>query len=113
MRSNSSRFLVAKGVHLYLTNECSKTQIEDIISPPHLGDGYGVFSNMKHLYFTEEELVGADKVITIFRLNEEDWSVARYVVVDTDEVCVIQDNETVGIKYQLVAKRFYDDKLSI
>lgn len=107
VRSNSSRYLVAKGVYVYLSNECSEKPITAIISPPHLDNGYGVFANKKHLYFTDGEVVGSDKVITIFRLNEEDWSVARYVVADTDEVYVL-DEVITGLS-QLGTKRFYDD----
>jgi len=110
VRESASRFLIAKGVHLYLSNECSETPNKKAVNPPHLSDVYLVFANMKHLYFTENELVGSNNSIALFRLNREDWIIARYIVVDVSDVYIIQ-NVTAAIKYQIGVREFYDDSL--
>ena len=110
VRESASRFLIAKGVHLYLSNECSETPNKKAVNPPHLSDAYLVFGNMKHLYFTESELVGSNNIFALFRLNKEDWSVARYIVVDVIDVYIIQD-ATATMDYQIGVREFYDDSL--
>ena len=110
VRQNASRFLIAKGVELYLSNECSETPNKKAVNPPHLSSEYLIFANKKPLYFTESELVGSNNSIALFRLNREDWIIARYIVVDVSDVYVVQ-GVTAAIKYQLGAREFYDDSL--
>ena len=110
VKSTETTFLVPKGTHLYLSNECSETPMTKAVSPPHLTNQYLIFSTRRDLYFSDNELVGANPVITLFRLNEEDWSTARYIVVNTEDVVVIDEiAKSIGQRYKLTHKRFLDE----
>jgi hypothetical protein len=113
--SDVSKYLVKKGTKMYLSNECSETPYKNTVYPP-INDGENtgallVFESKRDLYFAEGELVGATLGgVSIFVLAHEDRDIAKFIVVGTYDIVVIEAGHTSTLK--LNSKRFhYEDVL--
>lgn len=117
VKSDVSKYLVLKDTNMYLSNDCSEHPDKSRIFPPiNGGDNIGanvVFHSKRALFFAESELVGAaPDSIAIFVLAHEDRDVAKFIVVSTHDVVVLDDTAITGMKIKLRSKRFhYEDVL--
>jgi hypothetical protein len=102
-KTPTTSWTIPKGILMYLSNTCVDGEVDkDVIRTP---TGEHVFKSIIDMHFADKELVGCNGIngIALFRLNREDWHIAKYVVVAAKDV--IRENVNIFV----CGRRFLDE----